>query len=527
MNAFNVCVAIIVILTLAGFVAGLVQAKSHEERVPVVAAFTAQVVVVALFLVLVAGMHKSGAVPVVLALACAVLPIAVYSIVQRCCAKKKAEAGADAQASGDDVARDARSKDDVWNNLRGPAQAPQPVQADKAGQADRGSRPAPTTQPAQPLRPVPVAQPVRASQPAETPQPAQSAQPERSAQPTQPVKSVQPVQSQSGAASAAQESAQSATPQTGKEVTQRFAPVATASGVAEKPVQVKGDADSTQALRRAGQSGTAAQASQANAADAAGLVPSENQTVLPKQAKPATQPGHADEAEKTAVLEPVRPQGAAQAERAGRAPADREQASQAQASQTPAGRTQTGAQPVQAQQASQPEQAQTGQTPSQEQGAQDRQANRAQAAAATQQPVRTQETSQPERASKAAVKAAALADSPVADPAEPGIDEKEVARRKAAQEATRKAAIAYADRKEKAEAFRSKGKYLIAAGLFEKAAETAPNKASRRVVAFEQLSCYVKAGKDDKARELARALRRESTLTRAERVKLNAIIAQG
>ena len=111
--------------------------------------------------------------------------------------------------------------------------------------------------------------------------------------------------------------------------------------------------------------------------------------------------------------------------------------------------------------------------------------------------------------------------------AEPGIDEKEAARRRAAQEATRRASIAYADRKAKAEAFRSKGKYLIAAGLFEKAAETAPNKASRRTVAFEQLSCYVKAGKSDKARELACALRRESTLTRAERVKLNAIIAQG
>ena len=416
MNAFNVCVAIIVILTLAGFVVGLVRAKSDGERIPVVAAFTAQVVVVAAFLVLVAGMRRGGAVPVALAVACAVLPIAVYLIVQRACGPAKLDAdAAGASAAGrmleKGAAHDGRSKDDVWSNLRGPGQgevpgqAVQPVQTGSSapavsrtaqpGQTARIGQPAQPKQPGQqeeqpkqPLRSASTGQPAHAGQSAARPvrEAQQAAQPVRVPQATQPIKSVQAVQSQSGAASSAQP-AQSATPQTGGEVTQRFAPVTTASGAAEKPVQQDG-----------------------------ATTPQPGRQNEPAASQPAREPSRES------------------------APAD---------SAEPSGS------------------------------------------------------------------------------AEPGIDEKEAARQRAAQEATRRASIAYADRKAKAEAFRSKGKYLIAAGLFEKAAETAPNKASRRTVAFEQLSCYVKAGKSDKARELACALRRESTLTRAERVKLNAIIAQG
>ena len=528
MNAFNVCVAIIVILTLAGFVVGLVRAKSDEERIPAVAAFTAQVVVVAVFLVLVAGMHKSGAVPVVLALACAVLPIVVYLIAQRACGGAGADAAQAGQTAGEAAAHDGQSKDAVWSNLRGPGQAAQPVQpvpqqaqaggraqpgrASQAQPAQAGQVPAaqteqaPAPQTAQPLRPVPVeqlsqgtqtARPVQAAKSAQSSQgvqarrgaePAaqpvatpQTAQPAQVSQPTQPVKPVQPVQSHSGATASSVQPAQSATPQTGKEVTQRFAPVTTASGIAGKPASVQGDAGSEQ---RAAQ---------------------------PEQA------AHSQGTEQTAVLEPVRPQNAVQ---------------EAGASEDASAQTQ---QPVQ----TQPTAAQQGADSQQAKKAQDEGAAQVQQTQQEQQPAQETQPAQPATARPVEETQPATAqpsqtpsqtpsqDSALPDPAEPGIDEREIARRRAAQEASRRASIAYADRKAKAEAFRSKGKYLIAAGLFEKAAETAPNKASRRTVAFEQLSCYVKAGKTDKARELAMVLRRESTLTRAERVKLNAILSQG
>ena len=524
MNAFNVCVAIIVILTLAGFVVGLVRAKSDEERIPAVAAFTAQVVVVAVFLVLVAGMHKSGAVPVVLALACAVLPIVVYLIAQRACGGAGADAAQAGQTAGEAAAHDGQSKDAVWSNLRGPGQAAQPVQpvpqqaqaggraqpsrASQAQPAQAGQVPAtqigqvPAAQTAQPLRPVPVeqlsqgtqtARPVQAAKSAQSSQgvqarrgaePAaqpvatpQAAQPAQVSQPTQPVKPVQPVQSHSGATASSVQPAQSATPQTGKEVTQRFAPVTTASGIAGKPASAQGDAGSEQ---RAAQ---------------------------PEQA------AHLEEAEQTAVLEPVRPQNAAQESAALEdASVQAQQPAQAQPTAAQQGADSPRAKKVQAEEA-----AQVQQTQQEQRSAQETQS----AQPATARPV---EETQPATARAAQTPSH---DSALPDPAEPGIDEREIARRRAAQEASRRASIAYADRKAKAEAFRSKGKYLIAAGLFEKAAETAPNKASRRTVAFEQLSCYVKAGKTDKARDLAMVLRRESTLTRAERVKLNAILSQG
>ena len=546
MNAFNVCVAIIVILTLAGFVVGLVRAKSDEERIPAVAAFTAQVVVVAVFLVLVAGMHKSGAVPVVLALACAVLPIVVYLIAQRACGGAGANAAQVGQVAGEAAARDGRSKDDVWNNLRGPGQAAQPVQpVPQQAQAGGRAQPAwtgqaqasqagqvPTAQTVQPLRPVPVEQlsqdtqavrPVQAANPAQSSQgvqarrgaePAaqpvatpQTVQPAQVSQPTQPVKPVQPVQSHSGATPSSAQPAQSATPQTGKEVTQRFAPVTTASGIAGRPASAQGDAGSEE---RAAQPGQAA---------------------------------HSQGTEQTAVLEPVRPQGAAQEASAPEdASARAQQPAQAQPTAAQQGADSPQAKKVQAEEATQVQQTQQAQQPAQDASVhhdgQEQQSEqqpketaqpqaRAQSAA---QPAQPAQLAQPMEETQAATAQAAQTpshDLALPDPAEPGIDEREIARRRAAQEASRRASIAYADRKAKAEAFRSKGKYLIAAGLFEKAAETAPNKASRRTVAFEQLSCYVKAGKTDKARELAMVLRRESTLTRAERVKLNAILSQG
>ncbi len=532
MNAFNVCVAIIVILTLAGFVVGLVRAKSDEERIPAVAAFTAQVVVVAVFLVLVAGMHKSGAVPVVLALACAVLPIVVYLIAQRACGGAGADAAQPGQTAEKAAVHDGRSKDDVWNNLRGPGQEAQPAQpVPQQVQAGGRAQPArtgqaqpsrvgqvpeaqagqvPAAQTAQPLRPVLVeqlpqgtqaakpaqfsqssqavqatqaTQPVQAgrgaesaAQPVATPQTVQAAQ---VSQPTQPVKPVKPVQSHSGATASSAQPAQSATPQTGKEVTQRFAPVTTASGIAEKPAPAQGDAGSEE---RAAQSEQAA---------------------------------HSQEAEQTAVLEPVRAQSAAQEGGASKdASAQAHQPAQAQPTAAQQDADSPQAKKAQAEEAAQVQQTQQEQQPAQGAATQ----------SATAQPAQPVEETQPATAQAAQTPSQ---DSALPDPAEPGIDEREIARRRAAQEASRRASIAYADRKAKAEAFRSKGKYLIAAGLFEKAAETAPNKASRRTVAFEQLSCYVKAGKTDKARELAMVLRRESTLTRAERVKLNAILSQG
>ncbi len=500
MNAFNVCVAIIVVLTLAGFVVGLVRAKSDEERIPAVAAFTAQVVVVAVFLVLVAGMRKSGAVPVVLAVACAVLPIAVYLIVWRACGKPASGAdadgaGAEGKASGGAAAREGRSKDDVWSNLRGPgledlpgqaqrqmqpartgqmqpdraAQPLHPVLAGQAGQAMQGVQSAQAAKPAQSEQ---IAQAARgAGSDARTAATSQAEQVAKSSQATQPLKPAQSAQPHFGSAAFP---AQSATSQAGGEVTQRFAPVTTASGIAEHPARVK---------------------------DGAG---SERSAAQPEQA------AHAEAAAATAVLEPVRPQGAAQEDGALKGGTAQAQPAQAQ----PA--AQRGADPRQAEK------------PQAEGAAQVRQAQSAQPVQHAQvQQAQAAQQAQPVQQAQVRQAQASSQEPALPDPAEPGIDEKEVARRRAAQEASRRASIAYADRKAKAEAFRSKGKYLIAAGLFEKAAETAPNKASRRTVAFEQLSCYVKAGKTDKARELAMVLRRESTLTRAERVKLNAILSQG
>ena len=78
----------------------------------------------------------------------------------------------------------------------------------------------------------------------------------------------------------------------------------------------------------------------------------------------------------------------------------------------------------------------------------------------------------------------------------------------------------------KAQGFRDRGKNLVAAGLFARAADLAPERQQWREMLFEELGCYVRADKMDEARELARILLAQGTLTRANRIKLNAIISK-
>ncbi len=78
----------------------------------------------------------------------------------------------------------------------------------------------------------------------------------------------------------------------------------------------------------------------------------------------------------------------------------------------------------------------------------------------------------------------------------------------------------------KAQGFRDRGKNLVAAGLFARAADLAPERQQWREMLFEELGCYVRADKMDEARELARILLAQGTLTRATRIKLNAIISK-
>ena len=66
----------------------------------------------------------------------------------------------------------------------------------------------------------------------------------------------------------------------------------------------------------------------------------------------------------------------------------------------------------------------------------------------------------------------------------------------------------------------------MAAGLFARAADLAPERQQWREMLFEELGCYVRADKMDEARELARILLAQGTLTRANRIKLNAIISK-
>lgn len=76
---------------------------------------------------------------------------------------------------------------------------------------------------------------------------------------------------------------------------------------------------------------------------------------------------------------------------------------------------------------------------------------------------------------------------------------------------------------QKAVAFKARALHVPAARLFAEAAALAASDAARRRARFEELSCYVKADQLDKARELAEELNRSSVLTRAERVKLEAV----
>lgn len=80
---------------------------------------------------------------------------------------------------------------------------------------------------------------------------------------------------------------------------------------------------------------------------------------------------------------------------------------------------------------------------------------------------------------------------------------------------------------DKAQSLRDRGLYPVAARLYAEAAHAAPTGDARRHALFEEISCYVKIGQNDKARALAAELRASNVLTRIERIKLDAIERMG
>lgn len=80
---------------------------------------------------------------------------------------------------------------------------------------------------------------------------------------------------------------------------------------------------------------------------------------------------------------------------------------------------------------------------------------------------------------------------------------------------------------DKAQSLRDRGLYPVAVRLYAEAAQAAPTGDARRRALFEEISCYVKMGQNDKARALAAELRASSVLTRVERIKLDAIERMG
>ena len=79
----------------------------------------------------------------------------------------------------------------------------------------------------------------------------------------------------------------------------------------------------------------------------------------------------------------------------------------------------------------------------------------------------------------------------------------------------------------KAQSLRERGVYPIAARLFAEAAAAAPTPDEARRARFDELACYVKAGDGDKARAVAAELRQSSVLTRVERMKRDAVERRG
>ena len=82
----------------------------------------------------------------------------------------------------------------------------------------------------------------------------------------------------------------------------------------------------------------------------------------------------------------------------------------------------------------------------------------------------------------------------------------------------------YASLRSKAESFQGRGMYLVAAGLFDQASGAAPDRAAWTATLLDQMACYVKAGRSAEARNVAFELRRSGQLNAAQTVKVNAVI---
>ena len=436
MVVFNACVAIVVLLTLAGFAVGLARAKSAGERTPVVVAFVVQLVVVVAFFVLVVGMRKTGAVSAALALACALLPTCAYLLACQCCERRQRTAASFVPGASGNVAKGGDAMSDA-------------VASRMAAGPDLQEPPVPMYNPSA----VGTTQPL--------PQAAVQGGGGRSQVPAHAVPTV------GGAGQGQWVAAEGAS---GQSLSHAQAMRDAARLVEQRrqaaPTSSSGSRGATAGGFTDGR-GAAAGHPGANAG-----VWGTGGAVGPAAASRGASDGHAVSG--MAI------------------PAERGGAGLGSRSSSPQGSSTRARQPAVRDGA----------------GAGLEARAFASGTAATKQ---------------AAVRGAGREgmQGMSQDVAQDASSQEEVA-----ELAIRKLAETFADRKAKAESFRSKGKYLIAAGLFAKAAEVAPDKSKRRQMLFDQLGCYVKAGKADEARTLAQALRRESTLTRAERIKLNAVIAQ-
>lgn len=78
---------------------------------------------------------------------------------------------------------------------------------------------------------------------------------------------------------------------------------------------------------------------------------------------------------------------------------------------------------------------------------------------------------------------------------------------------------------ERATALRDKGLFVVAARLYAECADLADDRAVVRKAAIEEIACYVKGGRIERARELAEQLNTSAQdLTAVERIKIDAVL---
>ena len=78
---------------------------------------------------------------------------------------------------------------------------------------------------------------------------------------------------------------------------------------------------------------------------------------------------------------------------------------------------------------------------------------------------------------------------------------------------------------ERATLLRDKGMFAVAARLYAECADLAADRSVVRKAAIEEIACYVKGGRIDRARMLAERLKASAhDLTAVERIKVDAVL---